>query len=552
MYIAPNTNIRLLQNCPIESGYNHTLWFDSLNSQTTYFIGLTKYNLSDYSYQRHTDASIKVGIRAENLYNCNYLMFQNETFGSKWFYAFIRDVEYISNDVSLVTYELDYIQSYLFDFSMGQCFVEREHSTTDNVGDNILPEPVMLGEYFFKGYDVLSPQLGQISTIIAYVDIENNTSNGKRYDNVFSGVAYKAFNSDDVSGINDFLSEYVQSPDSIVLMFTCPFIALHVDSIPKGGIDVPQSSGGWAQTVVLDSIVPGTDDLDGYVPKNNKLYTYPYNYLHLDNANGSVLSLRYEFFNGSPRIALNTNICPPVKVVARPLNYKGLGSGITENIYLHTETLALENYPMCSWNMDSYKVWLAQNTVPMMVKGATGVITTANSMLGSILGAGASVGSAFLGGSKNMAGNMLSAGSSVAGGAINAANSMINLVAAMYTDSYTASIQADQVRGSVNNGNNNVSGKFQNIYCGRCTITAEYAKVIDNFFSAFGYATKTIKVPNRNSRPQWNYVKTAGCIINGSIPADAERAICDIHDRGITYWKNPANYGNYSLDNSPT
>ena len=84
------------------------------------------------------------------------------------------------------------------------------------------------------------------------------------------------------------------------------------------------------------------------------------------------------------------------------------------------------------------------------------------------------------------------------------------------------------------------------------SITADYARMIDDFFSMFGYATKRIKVPNRSSRPQWNYVKTGGCIINGSIPADAERMICAIHDRGITYWKNAVNYGNYSLDNSPS
>lgn len=537
MYIAPNTNVRLLQNCPIESGYNHTLWFDSLNSQTAYFIGLTKYNLSDYSYQRHTDASIKVGIRAENLYNCNYLMFQNESFGAKWFYAFIRDVEYISNDVSLVTYELDYIQSYLFDFYMGQCFVEREHSATDNVGDNILPEPVELGDYVFNNYQQLDKNINDIAIVIGYSDIDSSTADGNLYDNVFSGVKYRAYNNDDVSSINSFLSKYVESPDSIVIMYCAPVSAVVPlgTSIASGGIDVPSRTEGAGGTINIPDINPASDTLNGYFPKNKKLYTYPYNFLHIDNASASALSLRYEFFENTGDdifIDITTNVSPPVKVMAKPRQYKG--ASIPQN-----ESLTLENYPQCSWNMDAYKVWLAQNMIPYQIKaGATigNILTSFASSIGSGAASGGGIGAA----------------SGALSGAMSAVNTGIGLVSQFMGDKYTASIAADMCKGNTNSGNNNIANGCQNFYYGRMSITADYARMIDDFFSMFGYATKRIKTPNRNSRPQWNYVKTGGCIINGSIPADAERMICAIHDRGITYWKNPANYGNYSLDNSPS
>jgi hypothetical protein len=68
----------------------------------------------------------------------------------------------------------------------------------------------------------------------------------------------------------------------------------------------------------------------------------------------------------------------------------------------------------------------------------------------------------------------------------------------------------------------------------------------------YGYATHRVKVPNRSSRPYWNYVKTIGCVITGSVPADDIKQICDIYNAGITFWKNGNNVGNYSLDNSPT
>ena len=67
----------------------------------------------------------------------------------------------------------------------------------------------------------------------------------------------------------------------------------------------------------------------------------------------------------------------------------------------------------------------------------------------------------------------------------------------------------------------------------------------------FGYATRRCKKPNRNSRPHWNYVKTVGATVTGSVPADDMKKICSIYDNGITFWKNGSEVGDYSLDNSP-
>ena len=54
-----------------------------------------------------------------------------------------------------------------------------------------------------------------------------------------------------------------------------------------------------------------------------------------------------------------------------------------------------------------------------------------------------------------------------------------------------------------------------------------------------------------NSRPHWNYVKTIDCSISGSVPSDDEKTICNIFDKGITFWKNGNEIGNYSLNNRP-
>ena len=145
MYIEPNTTIRVLKNVPLDNSYEHTLYFANKTAQTNYFMGLTKHPLVNQSYQRVQKGVARVQIKAEDLYDCNYIMFQNTNFGDKWFYAFITGVEYVNNIVSEITFEIDVMQTWYFDYTLQKCYVEREHSVTDNIGENIVTEPVDLG-----------------------------------------------------------------------------------------------------------------------------------------------------------------------------------------------------------------------------------------------------------------------------------------------------------------------------------------------------------------------------------------------------------------------
>ena len=531
MYIEPSTNIRLLKDVPLDTTYNHTLYFSNLQSQANYFMSKQKHNLANYSYQRKGRGVARVGIVADRLYDCNYMMFQNSAFSNKWFYAFITSVEYVNNETSEVSFEIDVIQTWLFDFTLRESFVEREHSASDKVGEHILPEPVSLGEYVFDDYSVVSQVLSPMCVIVAVSDTGESATTGNIYDGVYSGVVYHAFNISDVDSINALVQRYAQSPDSIVSMYMSPVISTG-GVIDDGGITIEYAKSGWSTEIELDSISDISPDFDGYVPKNNKLYTYPYYFLHLDNASGQSLELRYEFFSGNkPRLQIDSTISAPVKVTCRPNYYKGIG-----NNTLHTEVITLENYPQCSWNIDAYKVWLSQNIVPMFMKSASSI----SQVVG---GAGTALAGAYTG---NL-GTALQGVQQTAQGSAN----LQNQVSQYMLDAYTASIQADICKGNINNGNINISHGYQNFYKAQAHIKGEYAKAIDDFFTVFGYATKRVKVPNTHSRPHWNYVKTNGCVVTGSVPSDDMRKICAIHDNGITYWKNGNEVGNYSLDNSP-
>ena len=89
---------------------------------------------------------VRVPTVADNLYSANYCAFKNVGFGDKWFYGFITNVEYINNEVSAVSIDVDWMQTFLFDFALGNCYTVREHVVDDTIGAHTIPEDITFGE----------------------------------------------------------------------------------------------------------------------------------------------------------------------------------------------------------------------------------------------------------------------------------------------------------------------------------------------------------------------------------------------------------------------
>ena len=511
MYIQPTTNIKVYNNVPVDNKYRNTLYFNNIQEQNNYFQTRVAYDFSKYSYQRVNDGVLRVGVPTDGLYACNYMSFNNINFGNKQFYAFITAVEYVNNECSNIYFEIDVLQTWFFNYTLLESFVEREHSSSDKFGEHLEPEPVDIGEYVYSDYKSIMGN-DQV-VIIAIVDLSTaGGSSGNRYDGIYGGAqlfAYDCNTSSDMVAINTKINEYVQKPDAIINMYMCPkyIVPTIPDShlIPFGGSGVHkyQSFAKPKKTTKIGS----------YTPKNNKLHTFPYYFIHLDNSSGQELNLRYEYFSGDPLISYVGNLSSPVSIIARPCNYKG-----TKNDEpLCSETLQLNGYPLCSWNVDTYKAWLAQNSVPIAISAIKPVALGVNPISWNN-GEGL----------KNILGQ----------------------VADISISGYKASIQADTCKGNFNNGNANYAGRTQKIYAAIAHVTPQYAKMIDDFFTMFGYTCRMVKVPNRAVRPKWCYTKTVGCNLNGNLPADDQRKIAEIYDNGVTFWKDATEVGNYSLDNS--
>jgi hypothetical protein len=116
--------------------------------------------------------------------------------------------------------------------------------------------------------------------------------------------------------------------------------------------------------------------LDGFVPKNKKLFTFPFCYINLSNNNGSINSYQYELFNEideSPNNCIfNIKGVPTVgaSIKCNPFNYKIKNEQDNED-----EGIMGGKYPTLSWSEDAYINWLTQNSVNIGLGVASNILT---------------------------------------------------------------------------------------------------------------------------------------------------------------------------------
>ncbi len=502
MFIEFDSTIRILSGVPLSSDYKNTIYFSSVSNQTTYFSSKTKYVLTKQSYARHTKGVVRVEVKSDNLYDCNYLMFQNTSFGSKWFYAFIDSVEYVNNNTAEIRYTIDELQSWYFELELLPSFVEREHSSTDEIGDSITEENIQCGEMVYENHEKFSG-LDRLCTVVAYAE-EDFTISGKLQNGIYSGLTLVAFNTyNTTDGLNLFLTSKQNKPESVVAIYTMPMLLF--GGVPsENGSQMISSTSGVKLKFNLPSV---GSSFGGYTPKNKKLFTYPFNYCLIDNGSANSMPLRFEFFGNGGELEVVGSTTQPVRLMCRPKNYKGVGR-------LNVENLTLDNYPTCGWVSDSYAAWLAQNSVTTMTDSIMPMVVG--------LGTGAVTGGV---------GPALTVGSILAKG-------------------FQASMKADVARGNANSGSINANYNDQSFYRCRARVTEEYAKIVDDYFSKYGYNCSKVKIPNTNVRTNWTYVKTVNCNASGDLPNTSINKIKNIFDNGITFWVNGNNVGRYDLDNN--
>lgn len=509
-YIAPNSTVILCRDVPLVGDYRHTVDFKTKNQQEIGIRGYAKHTLANQSYVRVNNSQIKVELVADSCYDCNYLMFQNTSFGNKWFYAFITAIEYINNSVTLITFSIDVMQTYMFDYTLQRSYVERQHSPTDNVGDNLVPDNVPIGDIIRSPVNRTERFDPMTHMGILIVKADDNgeipVSLGGPSGliaGLFTGLQYCMFDLGEVGDLEraieylDAVSAYGQTEMVTSVTMVPTFLFTTADDPVEEHFFVPKYQ----------------EDIGGYQPRNKKLLTYPFNYLRVSTSDGAVQTYRYEWFRGKNYcdFMITGALAANPEILCIPEDYNNTN-------WDYENSLCCTGYPQCAYTVDAYKAWLAQ-------RGADDVLSGISAIGGGLANA--------------MAGNI--------GGAI---SSMMGLASNINED-MKARNRPNTARGSSGNSTL-VALREKDFFFENWHVTVEQAKILDDYYDKYGYPYYRLMIPNTTSRNVWNYVKTQECTATGSVPYSDLLTICGAYDKGITFWHSLGNVGRYDLRNLPT
>ena len=148
--MAKNISKVYLLNVPLEDDMRNTLYFASASAQQSYFQSNISKTYNNVSYQSET-RTFRCPDQIDTVRQYNYIMWQNTAYSNKWFYAFIKKMTYVSDGYTDVVFEVDPLQTFMFDIQVKPSFVEREHTNNDTVGANTLPEGLELGDMVCNG-----------------------------------------------------------------------------------------------------------------------------------------------------------------------------------------------------------------------------------------------------------------------------------------------------------------------------------------------------------------------------------------------------------------
>lgn len=560
---TPMTTIQLLQNVPLKPDNEHQLYFDNITAQDNYFTGKLYQSSTNFTYQREHRKIDMQGNYSDIVDKCNYLRYKNANYSNKWYYAFIISVEYVNPNTVRIDYEIDSYQTFLFDLTWKNCFIEREHVTDDSYGANFIDEGLDIGQVRFTGAN--SPtqmhdsngnmQMIPVIYMTEAVYYETDRAGGATA-NVINNISnlgciWTPYNSTSSYDIN-FMTRKTQTfltlvsnrgkNDAIVGAAMIPLLALNTgescfEAVRNDGVQdmgyyiltnsstpIMQSKGGS----ISHTVYMPQPAFETYVPANNKLYSYPYYYLVADNNSGSQIIFKPELMkkdSGVQKYINFTIACslqPDSSVYLIPSQYGAPNDSVSINP--NSMTIEIPKLPQIPLSLGYYNNWFTGNFASIVSSIAK---PTLNGVASAISGV------------EN--GKFMSAGAYAATGFAEAFTNYMRL--------NDIEIVPDQSVGCVKNTSGSVASRMKFSFY-RAQITEQYARQIDNFFTAYGYKVNKLATPQFHTRKYYNYLKLTSVAIYGNVPQEHIEKITNIFKRGVTLWHSN-DVGNYRNGDNP-
>lgn len=514
---------------------SYTVDFTSKSARADWFAQYRKFIVSECYYIRK-DEIIKVPYNADVLdkNGINYVSYQNDS--GTTIFAFVTEIEYVAESVSILHLKTDSFVTYQFDISRNQAFIEREHVSDDSRGANLLPEPVgvvdytknyILERFYSTDANNFSNQW-YIGIVIGHLNISEDDPNEDAKNSINTGSLHQSGGTP--VGGNLFAVEYADFDVCIKCMtvlnaeIVCAF-PLVKDFVSKGSvgtINFGDDSFQIFQPLYSTGNVNAIPSAEpwGTPARNKKLCTFPYNYLVGTNECGTEQVYKIEKIGYAPLFQIGYTIAPSPTFVLMPNYYNGIYKDMTTAV-------TNSNVPTIPWNSNAYDLYFAQHSNSLIFQQ---VEKSADSLFGLIGDVG-----------KGDVRKGVKWGYDTA----------------MSYESKKAQYDDLKSLGSSLHGvpSSNVVGFWDKLGVGiyqKFVIESEKER-IDQFFDRYGYNVSKTATIQWNSRPHYNYIKTSGANIGGTIPQKNKNEINTLLDNGLTVWHMSGGgvYGVFDGNNAP-
>lgn len=515
---APQTEIYLARGIEWDNSYIHARAYNSVNELLSHVISKIPsedYHITKSAPVRSGKATVRIQANEAVAMKLNYMAFRNMPYDSEWHFAFINNVTWLSSDSVEIDFELDVFSECYYTTNFLPCFVERMHipKSQDVAGANVIPDDIETG--VMECYHHVTSNFGKTYLTMLLSEYPGGTPEYATHYvcNVYNGLyiqSYPADSADEAKSIDTILDSFSGKEDAIANMYLHPAICLQDDT----------SKDGLTHSKLSFDI-----DIDfPYSPKNQKLFTYPYCYVMVDDNAGTATTYKPELFSGNQYEFESIGcIAGMPQIITAPTHYN-------KQDFDYSHSFITSNFPIVSWSYDTYKAYVAQNKNSL----GLGLMQTKSN---AFFGMGKALGGM---GSGNPIGSALNIGESMFSGYYGVQSIMSTL--------QDKEFLPEQIKGKINSENIRIATGIDRLDFYAMAPKASMCKVIDDFWTAFGYPIHQITTPQIHSRSSWNYIKTVDC----AFTADAEISMLskyrDLFNKGITIWHTDQ-IGNYNLSN---
>ena len=576
-----STKIELFSNLSFPLDNSHVRRFASLSAQTAYFDSLPKTTLENFVYTRvdNYDFTFNVTGKIQGSQQWGYMRLKNLFDGNRWYYCFITKVEYVDDSTVKVYGSLDFYQTYVYDMTILESFVERQHeplyqsnglpvlNTIDeglNYGleyQTVYNKSLKVGNLYYLVI-VSTKKIGNTEsretinfvgtpTPVYFYIIPYFYSSDYAYINItYDGRTYRTPRLEEIMEelkgseeiVNSIVSLYITtqcgidieqylSDDTLNIptndKFDC--VAKVINNNPLYLIS-PYNIKAFQRTNIN---IPNKYEL---VPnyKESKLKMFPYTVIYISDMKGNQLEIKPEFLKGSNcSIMVTGSLGTQNKVSYYPSNYKTFLNEAKEHVLIDESpnnipilTDATADYIQGNQNSINTKLSLADSN--RWVDVGSSVVNAIPLMM---LPQTAPLGIA-----------------QATTGIANAENRRYNEVKTLQAKQADINNLPPNAKNMGGNTSYEWGNGFESPQLFIKTVTNEYAKKLSDFFHMYGYQINELRIPNPHTRSHFNYVKCQSLNVRSGMNREIILRFKSIFENGVTLW-HTNDLQNYNVSN---